>query len=470
MYTNIDIDLGLKSIKSAFQRYPDHRRPDKDILELLELSLKGNDFEFNGEIFQQIKGCAMGKRFSPNFASIFMAEWESDILHKCHQQPFIYLRYLDDIFIIWQHTLEDLHIFIDTLNSHDSSIKLQPTIDHTSVDFLDVTIYKGHTYHTTGYLDYKVFFKPTDTHQLLHAGSYHPPHTFKGVIKSQIFRFYRNCSSLDFFNQACSVLFKALLPRKYSIRLLRRMKSNTVRQIMFPPSSPDTLTSPSRVYHYRPTFLSGTSMKCLKTRCKLDIYVPDRGTFFGEQTRNKYQMAENLNCDSSNIVYVITCKKCRKQYVGETQNSLRQRAANHLSSIRLKHDVPVAQHFNTQGHSVKDHFEIMPIEKIPFLTSAADTKHKRLERESFWIQTLQTIYPLGLNLDPGRCREKTIIPFVFQYNKASIAMAKIIVEEYKLLQSKLARPLTQRPVIAYKKNKSLKDILVRAKLPCLPST
>jgi len=35
------------------------------------------------------------------------------------------------------------------------------------------------------------FFKPTDTHQLLHGSSYHPKHTTKGILKSQILRFKR---------------------------------------------------------------------------------------------------------------------------------------------------------------------------------------------------------------------------------------------------------------------------------------
>ena len=66
MYTNIGIDRGINSVKYAFDR------PDKNIIDWLELSLKGNDFEFNGTVY----GCAMGKCFSPNFTSIYVVEWE----------------------------------------------------------------------------------------------------------------------------------------------------------------------------------------------------------------------------------------------------------------------------------------------------------------------------------------------------------------------------------------------------------
>ena len=229
MYTNIGIDAGINSVKRAFDRYPDSDRPDKNIIDLLELSLKGNDFEFNGEMYQQVCGCAMGKRFSPNFASIYVAEWEEAAISKSSKSPLLYLRYLDDILIIWPHSKEEFWNFFEILNQQDDNIKLKATISDKSVDFLDVTIYKGTKFETSGYLDYKVFFKPTDTHQLLHCKSFHPHHTFKGIVKSQIIRFHRNSSNKQNFNEACSILFNALKPRGYSTRFLRKIKSETVR-------------------------------------------------------------------------------------------------------------------------------------------------------------------------------------------------------------------------------------------------
>ena len=63
MYTNIGTDAGINSVKRAFDMYPDSDRPDKNIIDMLELRLKGNDFEFNGEMYQQVCGCAMRKMF-----------------------------------------------------------------------------------------------------------------------------------------------------------------------------------------------------------------------------------------------------------------------------------------------------------------------------------------------------------------------------------------------------------------------
>ena len=56
-------------------------------------------------------------------------------------------------------------------------------------------------------------------------------------------------------------------------------------------------------------------------------------------------------------------------------------------------DKPVAEHFNTISHTFEDH-TVMVIEQI-----LADSA-RRKQRESFWIHTLQTLAPNGLNLDP----------------------------------------------------------------------
>ena len=56
-------------------------------------------------------------------------------------------------------------------------------------------------------------------------------------------------------------------------------------------------------------------------------------------------------------------------------------------------DKPVAEHFNLIGHSFED-LLVMVIEQI--MAGCA----RRKQRESFWIHTLQTLAPDGLNLDP----------------------------------------------------------------------
>ena len=241
LYTNISTEAGLKAVKHMFKKYPDKARPEKVLLQLLEINLTRNDFEFNNEYFLQIKGTAMGKRFAPSYANIFMAEWERKALLKCKKKPFIYLRYLDDIFGIWTYNKRDFWKFIKTLDSFDPSIRLDTNIDKKQINYLDTTIYKDDNFTHTQKLQSKVYFKTTDTHALLHRDSFHPRHTFEGLVKSQLIRFKRISSKTSDFNHSTKILFSALRSRGYTRSLLRRCfktfqdrKTKTTKQQFLP--------------------------------------------------------------------------------------------------------------------------------------------------------------------------------------------------------------------------------------------
>lgn len=97
LYTNIDTELGIKAMQNCLKQYPEEGLPDREI-ELLELCLTRNDFTFNGQWYLQVKGMAMGKKFAPTYANIYMAEWEQEAFQKCDKKPSFYVRYIDDIF------------------------------------------------------------------------------------------------------------------------------------------------------------------------------------------------------------------------------------------------------------------------------------------------------------------------------------------------------------------------------------
>lgn len=157
-------------------------------------------------------------------------------------KPLYYYRFLDDIWGIWHHSEQDFEGFLNTLNGHNASIKLKSTFHKTKIDFLDTTTFKGPNFLTDHRLDVKVFFKPTDTHALLFKTSFHPKHTFAGLIKSQLLRFHRICTQQCDFKQATRILFAALATRGYSRSFLRKcLKSFLItkpNQLMCPPHAP----------------------------------------------------------------------------------------------------------------------------------------------------------------------------------------------------------------------------------------
>jgi len=223
LYTNMNINRTIAVAKRALAKYPVPGRPDKYIIELLELALRNNDFHFNEEIFLQIYGTAMGKSFAPSLANLYLVDFDNQAMKGFHIQPQLFFRFLDDVFFVWPGTREDLKEFERFLNSIIPDIEITLNVHDTEVNFLDTSIFKHHSEDTVS-LQTKVFFKATDTHQLLHTTSFHPPHTCPGILKSQIIRFQRLSSFKTDFDHTCRILFNILQHRGYNKRLLRRSK------------------------------------------------------------------------------------------------------------------------------------------------------------------------------------------------------------------------------------------------------
>ena len=103
----------------------------------------------------------------------------------------------------------------------------------------------------------------------------------------------------------------------------------------------------------------------------------------------------NLNCKSKNLIYLIECKKCTKQYIGETKRQLHERFGEHRRSIQNHHQLtkptPVSAHFNQPGHSI-NHLLLTPLELIH---SKRDSVRKA--REAHLINKATTLEPLGIN-------------------------------------------------------------------------
>ena len=206
LYTNIDNEKGLEALRKAMGRHPDPSRPDKELLNLIKICLTHNVFSFNGKDYLQQNGAAMGHGFCVEYANIYMAEWEAGASQGCPLLPMFWVRFIDDLFLVWTHGYDAFIEFYNHINSHDPSIKLTFEYDVDRIDFLDVSVYKGLNFSKNGVFDTKVFFKETDSHQLLHKTSFHPKHVFKSVVRSQVLRFHRICNNSFDFDLACTTL------------------------------------------------------------------------------------------------------------------------------------------------------------------------------------------------------------------------------------------------------------------------
>lgn len=125
------------------------------IVHLLHSNISNNFFTFATYVFQQTKGTAMGATFSPTIANIFMSVFIRMFLQTQKTKPLVLKRYIDDIFIVWTKSSEELAKFLADLNKFHPSIHFTHQHSSTSIDFLDITIFKGTGFDYTNLLDIK---------------------------------------------------------------------------------------------------------------------------------------------------------------------------------------------------------------------------------------------------------------------------------------------------------------------------
>lgn len=424
LYTNIDIDAGLSAVKKIFLKYPDPKRPDEELLELLDINLRRNDFVFNEQFYLQVKGTAMGKRFAPAYANIFMANWEQEVFEKCKKKPLYYFRYLDDIWGIWEDSREEFDVFLSILNDHDRSIQLEAEVKENSIDFLDTTVFKGNNFDATHKLEIKVFFKKTDLHALLYKSSFHPKHTFGGLVKSQLLRFHRICTRKEDFLEAMGILFRSLRKRGYSRQFLRGCFKNflvekqKVEEDFIPLITTYDLISKNlnrvwklNFYNYKilpklkiiSAYRRNPNLKDLLVFAKLPPLKIHKTPKYSEQlAKLKFvknskdnsiiKITQTFTTESTNCVYLIFCNKCGKKYVGETRNTLFTRLIQHRYNIKNRKETHtlLVQHFLLHDLSS---LKIAGLQSSPIWT---DWERRKMERR--WIFRLGTRDPDGLNI------------------------------------------------------------------------
>ena len=172
-------------------------------------------------------------------------------------------------------------------------------------------------------------------------------------------------------------------------------------------------------------------------QCRICAHFKPTNSFVSTQTHRTFPILnhgnETIDCNSANVIYLMTCSTCHLQYVGETVQTLKNRwcahragmagSASHADCTRLY------EHFS-KGLCKDSHFSLQIIEKLSGDGRIVDVGDKqgtgkdgvsvdgvpdktrkkpklkpidksveseRRKRETYWIKALRTAYPYGLN-------------------------------------------------------------------------
>ena len=400
LYTNIPNDEGIQACASQLRqnRPPNSKPSNGTITRVLDYVLKKNNFDFNGNHYLQVGGTAMGTKVAPSFANLFMADFEKKHVSTYHSKPSIWLRYIDDIFLIWEHSLNDLQTFLEHLNTCHPTIKFTNELSTTSVNFLDTTIYIN----TDGSLYTDLYCKPTDSHNYLRFESAHPNHCTSSLPYSQFLRVRRICSHIEDFDRNALMLAKHFHRRGYPSTIIEESlirARRASRDVLLHPlpkvttqlqdqnlynittytpgaqplksiikdnwpilgrtSNTEALHSKDITFgHRRNKNLSDllvtaklqeprtkpplTSLDPItpqhtckaRTKCNYCPVLDHSGIIHSTATGRQYFSKKHISCRSNNLIYCITCKQCSLQYVGQTSNHIGERFKMHFQNIK----------------------------------------------------------------------------------------------------------------------------------------
>ena len=117
LYTSTPNNEGIASVKKKYDHYPNKAIPAKIITTFLTLILTLNNFIFNSKFYLQIKGCTMGTICAPSYTNIFMSKFEEKHIYPLiKNKSVIYLRYIEDIFMVWIKSESELRHFMNEIN------------------------------------------------------------------------------------------------------------------------------------------------------------------------------------------------------------------------------------------------------------------------------------------------------------------------------------------------------------------
>ena len=462
LYTIIDHEAALTSVRWALESSDLSYDHVQFLLDCLKFCLLRNYFWFNKEFFLQQCGVAMGARFAPSVANLFMAHWERDIVFQDRpHQLRCYRRYIDDLIMVWEGDLPSLQLFMDKLNSNTKNIVLTWTVSHDKINFLDLEIFKSDNVLLT-----KNYFKTVDRNGYIPLSSCHHRLWLCNIPRGQFVRLRRNCTLESDYLAQSQELSNRFVSKGYSrplikqemekVRLLERSvivadkppitdkePSNFKMvldyniqykkfekivakhwpilkgDVVLGPALPDR---PQFIYRKAPSlrdslapgvidppvvaqlklfdFLSGFYACGRCATCKhVKQHIKKRKSFCSNVTQLEYPIKQLITCDTIGVVYMLECE-CGLQYVGRTSRALHVRVGEHISNIKR----------GIRSHSVSKHFrqchqrnpkglKFWGIEKVTKHWRGGHYIRQLSRRESYWIYETKVSSPAGLNVE-----------------------------------------------------------------------
>ena len=345
LFTNVPVDETIDDIaECAFENnWPNTEHSlnikKSDLVELLRIATKNQLFQWEGNLYEQIDGVAMGSPLGLLMANVFMCKIEKQLENES-KMPTFYKRYVDDTLAVMPD-VETATEFLSTLNNCHPSIRFTMELEEDKkLPFLGVEISRNGCH-----LNTKVYRKPTDTGLLLHYQSHVDGRYKRALLNTMINRAYKLSSTRELFHLECGKIKRIFTQLRYpnnlinnSIRRFIKLKLD-INQSVQQQSTTKTKDNPIRVIlPFKDQKAANSVRRQLKDLSrKIDIEVSP--VFTSRKLKEQIKIKENKPplVSQQCVVYKFECDLCDAGYVGYTCRHLYQRIEEHKNSEIGKH-------------------------------------------------------------------------------------------------------------------------------------
>jgi hypothetical protein len=219
LYTNIPVEDAMVALDFMLKKHNITNSLLQRLLAAVRFVLENNFLMFDGKVFKQIKGLAMGTPLAPPLANTFMAYLEEGLfMENPEVYPRLYGRFLDDIFVAQVTGCVPHDALWKRLDSMHPFIKLTRESSRIEMNMLDLVIYRD-----GDRLLHRVHQKALNKYLYISPRSCHPPHVMRGFIRTELIRYARNCSTRLDFLRICRAFVSRLRDRGFHPSFLRRV-------------------------------------------------------------------------------------------------------------------------------------------------------------------------------------------------------------------------------------------------------
>jgi hypothetical protein len=362
LYTSVPINEAIETICDYISRYdlPLCGLLASDMKELLTFILNNNVFQLNDQFYRQRFGLAMGSRMAPILAILTLDRLEKQyVFGNTLLSPILYLRYVDDIFILCKSREEASALQVH-LNSIHGSIKFeleQPDVEN-KLSLLDVTI----RITQEGQLEHMWYVKSANKGIKLHAAS-HVPNSIKyNTLQNEFQRvddLSHNSSTKAIAKAKLTSLFirngysrtqqQQIISKRKNRRLPPIENANT---IFYLPFISDKFTE-----RIRRAFIANNLNVTLRIQPGKQLRnVLQKFKFPRHCEKRNCPIADDQICFKNNVVYRLTCEICGEFYIGSTTRSLHERAIEHTRAAKNPKSYPtyaIATHYTEKHNGIE---------------------------------------------------------------------------------------------------------------------